>query len=62
MRKAGVISAALYIGADLLLRPAWGNTGVWAAFLMMYVFRAGALGAYVPGLFRGLSRPPHPAS
>lgn len=62
LRNAGLISAALYLGADLLLRPAYGNTGVWAAFLMMYVFRAAALGAYVPGLFKGLSRPPLPAT
>ena len=62
LRNAGLISAALYLGADLLLRPAYGNTGVWAAFLMMYVFRAAALGTYVPGLFKGLSRPPLPAT
>ena len=62
LRNAGVISAVLYLGADMLLRPAWGNTGVWAAFLTMYVFRAAALGAYVPRLFRDLSRPHQPAS
>jgi len=56
LRNAGVISAALYISADMLLRPAFGNTGVWMAFLLMYVFRAGALGLYVPGLLIGLSR------
>lgn len=54
LRNAGVISAALYLGTDMLLRPAYGNTGVWAAFLMMYIYRAGALGIYVPGLFRSL--------
>ena len=62
LRNAGVISAVLYLGADMLLRPAWGNTGVWAAFLTMYVFRAAALGAYVPRLFRDLSRPHQPTS
>jgi len=62
LRNAGIISAGLYLGADLLLRPAWGNTGVWTAFLMMYVFRAAALGAYVPGLFRDLSRRLQPVS
>ena len=62
LRNAGIISAVLYLGADLLLRPAWGNTGVWTAFLMMYVFRAAALGAYVPGLFRDLSRRLQPVS
>lgn len=55
LRTAGVISAVLYIGADLLLRPALGNTGVWAAFLLMYMFRAAALGLFVPRLFRSLS-------
>ncbi|MEH6744866.1 MATE family efflux transporter [Hyphomonas sp.] len=62
LRNAGIISAGLYLGADLLLRPAWGNAGVWTAFLMMYVFRAAALGAYVPGLFRDLSRRLQPVS
>ena len=60
LRNAGVISAAFYLFADLLLRPAYGNTGVWGAFLLMYVFRAAALGIYVPGLFKGHSRPPQP--
>jgi len=54
LRNAGVIVAVLYIGTDLILRPAFGNTGVWIAFLLMYVYRAAALGLYVPGLFRSL--------
>jgi MATE family multidrug resistance protein len=57
LRNAGVIVALLYISADLILRPAYANTGVWAAFLMMYVFRAAALGAYLPGLLRRMSPP-----
>jgi multidrug resistance protein, MATE family len=47
----------LYISADLILRPAYGNAGVWAAFLLMYVFRAASLGAYLPGLIRRVSQP-----
>ncbi|KCZ92083.1 MATE family efflux transporter [Hyphomonas johnsonii] len=61
LRTAGVLAAILYVGTDMLLRPAFGNAGVWTAFLSMYVYRAVALGAFVPGLFRGLSRPPQPA-
>tara|TARA_R110000787_G_scaffold4726_24_gene18009 strand:+ start:15132 stop:16436 length:1305 start_codon:yes stop_codon:yes gene_type:complete len=60
LRTAGVISAVLYLATDIALRPAFGNTGVWAAFLAMYVYRAAALGWFVPRLFRGLSRPPAP--
>lgn len=62
LRTAGVISAVLYLATDMLLRPAFGNAGVWVAFLAMYVYRAAALGWFVPGLFRGLSRPPAPAT
>jgi len=60
LRTAGVISAVLYLATDIALRPAFGNMGVWAAFLAMYVYRAGALGWFVPRLFRGLSRSPAP--
>ena len=62
LRTAGLISAALYLATDMALRPALGNAGVWTAFLMMYAYRAAALGWFVPGLFRGLSRPPAPAA
>ncbi|MEO0981939.1 MAG: MATE family efflux transporter [Pseudomonadota bacterium] len=60
LRNAGVASMALYVGADLLLAPRFGNTGVWAAFLLMYVFRAACLGAYWPRLMRAVSADPRP--
>lgn len=63
IRTAGVISAVAYVSCDLILRPAYGNYGVWIAFLMMYVFRAGALGWFLPELLRATNsnqRPPHP--
>ena len=52
LRDAGVVVAALYVGCDVALRPAFGNDGVWAALLAMYVLRAAALGVHVPRLFR----------
>jgi len=57
LRNAGVLVVILYISADLLLRPAFANTGVWSAFLLMYIFRAAALGAYIPGMLRRMSPP-----
>jgi MATE family multidrug resistance protein len=54
LRNAGVAVAVLYIATDMILRPAYGNAGVWTAFLLMYLYRAAALGVYVPGLFRRL--------
>lgn len=50
LRNAALISAALYVACDMLLRPAFGNHGVWAAFLSMYVFRAVTLAIHVPSL------------
>ena len=63
LRNAGVISCLLYVGTDLLLRPAFGNAGVWSAFMTMYIWRALALGAYMPALLRQTreSQPRQPA-
>ncbi|WP_084399195.1 MATE family efflux transporter [Henriciella aquimarina] len=64
LRNAGVAACLLYVGTDFLLRPAFGNTGVWSAFLTMYVWRAVALGVYLPSLIRQTvsgTPPPQPA-
>ena len=53
MRNAGVIATVLYIALDLSLRP-YGNWGAWIAISASYVLRAGALGAYMPGLLRAI--------
>ena len=55
LRNAGVVAALAYVVTDMALRPAFGNVGVWTAFLCMYVYRAGALGWHVPGLLRRTS-------
>ncbi|WP_229660258.1 MATE family efflux transporter [Croceicoccus pelagius] len=53
LRNAAVLTTALYIALDLLLRP-YGNWGVWIAFTATYVLRAVTLGAYLPGLLRSI--------
>lgn len=55
LRNAGVVAAILYVGADVLLKDRFGNSGVWIAFLTMYVWRAGALGVYLPSMIRKVS-------
>ncbi len=50
LRNAALAATAGYIALDLLLRPTWGNTGVWTAFLAMYLLRAVALSTGLPGL------------
>lgn len=51
LRNAAVTTTALYVALDLALRP-YGNTGVWTAFLAMYVLRAATLALGLPGLLR----------
>ena len=53
MRNAAVVTTVLYVATDLTLKHYYGNVGVWSAFLAMYIYRALALGAYLPGLLRG---------
>jgi MATE family multidrug resistance protein len=53
LRNAAVLATALYIATDLLLRP-WDIWGLWTAFLIAYIYRAAALGAYLPRLLRSL--------
>lgn len=60
MRNAAVVVTVAYVALDLALRPVFGNTGVWLAFLGMYVLRAGALGYYLPSLMRATENPHQP--
>ena len=54
VRNAGMLAMAAYIATDIALAPAFGNAGVWAAFLLSYAYRAGALALYWPRLMRRL--------
>lgn len=60
MRNASVVTTIAYVSLDLLLRPNLGNSGVWLAFLAMYVFRAVSLGWYLPSLMRATADQPQP--
>ena len=60
MRNAAIFVTVAYVTLDLILRPLFGNAGVWIAFLGMYVFRAAALGWYLPSLMRATASPPPP--
>jgi MATE family multidrug resistance protein len=62
LRIAGVASAAMYVATDLVLAPRFGNAGVWAAFLLMYVYRAVGLGAFWPRLVRAAGAQRTPAA
>jgi MATE family multidrug resistance protein len=55
MAVAAVAAAGLYIACDFVLRPAFGVHGLWAAFLLYYVFRAATLAAAYPKLERSLA-------
>jgi MATE family multidrug resistance protein len=57
LRNAGIASVIVYVAADFILAPRFGNSGVWIAFLIFYVARGVALGAYLPTLAARMSAP-----
>ena len=52
VRNAALLATSAYLVSDILLAPAFANAGVWAAFLLSYVYRAGALALYWPRLMQ----------
>ncbi|RIA37901.1 MATE family multidrug resistance protein [Hephaestia caeni] len=54
LRNAAILATAAYVATDLLLRPA-GVWGVWLALVLSYLYRAVALGAFLPGLLRSVA-------
>ena len=53
MRNAMLLAFAGYLAALAALVPAWGNHGLWCAFLILMTLRAATLAAALPGLIRG---------
>ena len=49
-----MLSLAIYLGACWLLVPALGNHGLWLAFTILMIARAGTLGWLYPGLERSI--------
>lgn len=60
LRNAGVVATLLYLATDLALRPL-GNLGVWIGLSASYLFRAAALGVYLPALVRSFDNRPEVA-
>ncbi|MDJ0823426.1 MAG: MATE family efflux transporter [Paracoccaceae bacterium] len=57
MRNMMAISAVIYFAACLLLMPAFGNHGLWAALLVSFVARGVTLGLRYPALERAAEAP-----
>ena len=51
MRNAALVSTMGYLACDRLLHP-FGDTGVWLALLLSYLFRAATLATRLPALRR----------
>ncbi|WP_417494400.1 MATE family efflux transporter [Maricaulis sp.] len=58
LRNAGLATVVIYLIADWLLAPPMGNDGVWLAFMIYYVARAGTLMVAYPALERRLQSTP----
>lgn len=52
MRNTMIVSIGLFMLAYWLLGPLWGNHGLWASYMVLFIARAVTLGAKVPGLVK----------
>lgn len=55
MRNSGVASLLIYLSANAVLAPLYGNHGVWLAFVICFVARSITLGMAYPSLRRSLA-------
>jgi len=58
LRNAGLAAVTVYLVSDALLAPAFGNHGVWAAFLIFYMARGASLAVAYPALERRIQALP----
>jgi MATE family multidrug resistance protein len=54
MRQAMLVSVAVYAAALVVLLPAFGNHGLWAALMVLYIVRALTLAWRYPGVEEAL--------
>jgi len=52
MRNTMIVSIGLFMLAYWILGPLFGNHGLWAAYIVLFIARAVTLGAKVPGLLK----------
>lgn len=57
MRNAMIASLAVFLVALWTLPGIWGNHGLWASLMVMYVARALTLGVQYPGIERAVDQP-----
>lgn len=58
IRNMMIVSVATFFGAWMLLTPAYGNHGLWAALMVFFIVRAVTLGLRFPALERDAFRLP----
>ncbi len=65
LRDSLIIALILYVAANWILIPIWGNHGLWASFTLFYLFRSLYLWLSLPGLKKmvvaGSESPAHAA-
>ena len=54
MRNGMAIALGVYLVIAQLLVPAWGNHGLWLAFLVLMLMRAATLGVWLPRVLRSV--------
>ena len=54
MRNGMLISMAIFLVSVWVLVPIWGNDGLWASIMVLFVARAATLGYWLPRIERAM--------
>ena len=54
MRNGMLISMAVFLVSVWVLVPIWGNDGLWASIMVLFVARAATLGYWLPRIERAM--------
>jgi MATE family multidrug resistance protein len=52
MRNMMIVSIAIFFAAFAVLGQTFGNHGLWASYMVLFLVRAATLATRVPGLLR----------
>jgi len=58
MRNAMIVTAPVFVAASIVLADRFANHGLWAAFTLYFILRAGTLAVYLPRIRRQFAPAP----
>lgn len=54
MRNSMLVSMAIFLVAAWIMVPVWGNHGLWASMMLLFIVRSATLGYFLPRIERAM--------